>query len=351
MEVPPMATTAPVAGSSVPSRVLVTGGAGFIGSRIVARLMLMGSHVRVLDDFSTGRVENLADAAYGGLAQSDVLEYDIRTAEAVEVIHEWQPEVVVHLAAQSSLPAAQESPLFDADVNIFGTINVLDACAHSRVRLFVYAASSAVYGTVPAEALPLREDRALAATSPYGISKAVGICYLDWYRREHGLSFTALALGNVYGPGRDGDSPGVVSLMAEALLDGRAPTIYGDGEQTRDFVHITDVVDALARACHHPGAGLVNVATGRQTSVNELFETVRATVGVDVEARYEPLPHPTEVRRMALNSDKALERLGWRPTIGLVEGVQLTVREARRRRTGAPRTYRPLHPQPVGAGH
>ncbi|WP_434740494.1 NAD-dependent epimerase/dehydratase family protein [Micromonospora sp. SH-82] len=349
MEVPSMAKPS-LPGNSVPSRVLVTGGAGFIGSSVVARLMLMGSHVRVVDDFSTGHIENLADAAYGGLKESDVLEGDIRTAEAVDVIHEWEPEVVVHLAAQSSVPAAQEAPLFDADVNIFGTINVLDACAHSGVKLFVYAASSAVYGMVPPEALPVREDRALAATSPYGISKAVGVCYLDWYRREHGLAFTALALGNVYGPGRVDGNPGVVSVLTETLLDGDRPTIYGDGEQTRDFVHISDVVDAVARACHHPGAGLVNIATARQTSINDLYRTVAATVGSDLAPRYETHPEGGEIRRMALDSGKALQRLGWRPTIGLAEGVQLTVRETRRRRTGAQRTYRPLTEQPVPVG-
>ncbi|MEU6078409.1 GDP-mannose 4,6-dehydratase [Micromonospora sp. NPDC047074] len=350
MEVPPLMPKQPRPGSSVPGRVLVTGGAGFIGSSVVARLMLMGSHVRVLDDFSTGSLENLTDAAYGGLSQSDIIEHDIRTAEAVDVIHDWEPEVVVHLAAQSSLPAALETPLFDADVNIFGTINVLDACARAGVRLFVYAASSAVYGTVAPHALPVREDHPLAATSPYGISKAVGICYLDWYRRQYGLSSTVLTLGNVYGPVRADGTPGVVARMTEALLTGHSPTIHGDGEQTRDFVYISDVVDAVARACHHPGMGLVNIATGRQTSVNDLFETIRATVDVDMDPEYAPHPGKGEVRRMALDSTKALNRLGWRPTIGLTEGIQLTVREARRRRTGTQRTYRPLDPEPVGTG-
>jgi UDP-glucose 4-epimerase len=351
MEVPLNGAEPSAQGSSVPNRVLVTGGAGFIGSHVVARLMLMGIHVKVLDDFSTGRVENLADAAYGGLSQSDVLRGDIRTAEAVDVIHEWKPEVVVHLAGQGSLQAARESPLFDADVNTFGTINVLDACARSGVRLFVHAASSAIYGNVSSDALPIREDRPLAATSPYGISKAVGICYLDWYRREHGMSYTALAFGNVYGPRPTGGGTSVVALMTEALLNGQPPTIYGDGQQTRDYVHIVDVADAVARACHYPGAGLVNIATGRETTVNDLFELVCSVVGADCDPHYAPHPHPQEVRRMALDSSKALAQLGWRPTIGLTEGVQLTVREARRRRTGAQRSYQPRQGQPVGVGN
>ncbi|ASW54798.1 NAD-dependent epimerase/dehydratase family protein [Plantactinospora sp. KBS50] len=338
--------TAPA--TSAPNRVLVTGGAGFIGSNVVARLMLMGIHVKVLDDFSTGRVENLADAAYGGLSQSDVLKGDIRTAEAMEVIHDWEPDVVVHLAAQGSLPAAQESPLFDADVNIFGTINVIDACVRSGVRLFVHAASSAIYGSVPADSLPLRENRPLAVTTPYGISKAVGVCYLDWYRREHDLAYTALAFGNVYGPppAGGGGGSGVVGRMLEALLDGRPPTIHGDGRQTRDFVHITDVADAVARACHHPGAGLLNIATGRQTSVNDVFRLLRSTVGVDIDAHHVPHPDPQEARRMALDGSKALAQLGWRPTLGVAEGIQLTAREARRRRGGATqRGHQPRQPQ------
>jgi UDP-glucose 4-epimerase len=350
MEVPPNGVESVGQGNSVPSRVLVTGGAGFIGSHVVARLMLMGIHVKVLDDFSTGRVENLADAAYGGLSQSDVLRGDIRTAEAVDIIHEWQPEVVVHLAGQGSLQAARESPLFDADVNIFGTINVLDACAQAGVRLFVHAASSAIYGNLPSGALPIREDRPLAATSPYGISKAVALCYLDWYRRERGMMYTALALGNVYGPRPAGGSSSVVAVITEALLNGHSPTIHGDGEQTRDFVHIVDVADAVARACHYPGAGLVNIGTGIETSVNDLYGLVRSVLAVEADAHYAPHPNPDEVRRMALDSSKALTQLGWRPTIGLAEGVQLTVREAWRRRAGgAQHTYRPRQGQPVGA--
>ncbi|MEK8105062.1 GDP-mannose 4,6-dehydratase [Micromonospora sp. M12] len=145
-----------------------------MGSHVVARLMLMGSQVRVLDNFSTGRIDNLADAASGGLTEADVISGDVRTPEGVEVIHQWQPDVVVHLAAQPSVPAAHRSPLYDADVNVFGTVNVLDACVRSGVRLVVNAASSAVYGNVPTSELPVREDHPIAPVSPYGISTAAG---------------------------------------------------------------------------------------------------------------------------------------------------------------------------------
>ncbi|MEU5963984.1 GDP-mannose 4,6-dehydratase [Micromonospora parva] len=319
----------------VPRRVLVTGGAGFIGSHVVARLMLMGSQVRVLDNFSTGRIENLAAAVCGGLTEADVISGDIRASEGVEVIHEWQPDVVVHLAAQPSLPTARRSPLYDADVNVFGTVNVLDACARSGVRLIVNATSSDIFGSVAADELPVREDHPIAPVSPYGVSKAVGVHYLDWYGRQHGLSYTSMVLGNVYGPRQEGGDCGVVSLMVDALLGGRQAVIHGDGTQTRDFVYVGDVAEAIAIACHHSGVGAVNIASGRQTSVNEVYDTVREAFGVDEVARYEPLPWPGEVRDMALDTRRARELLGWYPTVGFTEGVRMTVREARRRQTGS----------------
>ncbi|NLU78547.1 NAD-dependent epimerase/dehydratase family protein [Micromonospora sp. HNM0581] len=326
-------TPSPPQGAA-PRRVLVTGGAGFIGSHVVSHLLLTCSQVRVLDDFSTGRIENLAEAMRRGLTASDVFRGDVRTAQAAEMIGRWRPDVVVHLAGQSSLPAARRSPLFDADVNILGTVNIADACVRGGVRLLVHAASSAVYGEPGPDSLPLGEDHPLAATNPYGISKAVGVHYLDWYRREHGLTYTALAFGNVYGPPPVHGGASVVALLTEALLDGRLPTIHGDGEQTRDFVHVVDVAAAVVRACQCPGAGLVNIATGRQTSINDLYRVARTVLGVEAEAHHVPHPHPLEVRRMALDTSKAMTHLGWHSTIGLTEGVRLTVEEARRRRFG-----------------
>ncbi|WP_433533948.1 GDP-mannose 4,6-dehydratase [Micromonospora sp. CA-249363] len=334
MVLPDIAVSGEPATTPVPRRVLVIGGAGFIGSHVVARMMLMGSEVRVLDNFSTGRLENLADAAYGGLTEADVVTGDIRTPEGLEIVQQWQPEVVVHLAAQPSVPAARRSPLYDADVNVFGTVNVLDACVRNGVRLVINAASSAIFGRVPANELPIREDHAIAPVSPYGISKAAAAHYLDWYGRQHGLAYTSMVFGNVYGPRQEGGDCGVVSLMADALVRGRQVVIYDDGAQTRDFIHVSDVAEAVAVASHHPGAGMVNIASGRQTSINEVYDAVRDACGVDAAARYEPLPWPGEVRTMALDIRKARELLGWYPKVGLTEGVRMTVRDARRRHGG-----------------
>ncbi|MFJ6199948.1 NAD-dependent epimerase/dehydratase family protein [Micromonospora sp. NPDC092111] len=298
-----------------------------------ARLMLMGSQVRVLDNFSTGRAKNLADAGLGGLTDGDVVVGDIRTPEGVEIIDHWKPDVVVHLAAQSNVSAAERTPLYDADLNVFGTVNVLDACVRSGVRLFVFATSSAIFGTVPLAELPIEEDYGMAPVSPYGISKAAAVRYLDWYGRHHGLPYTAMVLSNVYGPRQDGAGCGVVSLMTDALLDGLPVTINGDGEQTRDFVHVSDVAEAVAIGCHHRALGMVNVSSGRQTSINEVYRAVSEATGATMSPRYRQLPPSGEIRNMALNNSKARAMLGWQPTIGFTEGVRMTVRDIRRRKS------------------
>ncbi|MEH1016005.1 NAD-dependent epimerase/dehydratase family protein [Micromonospora sp. CPCC 206060] len=311
-------------------RVVVTGGAGFVGSHVVTRLLLTGARVKVVDNLSTGRLDNLDDARRIGLSERDLVVADIRGPGGTAVITRWRPDVVVHLAAQTSVAVAVRAPAPDADANICGTVNVLDATVSAGAGLVVYAASSAVYGRVPAAGLPVGEDAPVAPIHPHGISKATGLRYLDWYREHHGLAYTALMLGNVYGPRQTGLHCGVVARMAGALLRGERAVVAGDGRQTRDFVYVGDVAHAVALACVTGGAGMVNIGTGRETSVIEAYHLIAATVGADRPARHDP-PVTGEIRRMALDPARAGARLGWQPTVDLAEGVALVVADGRRR--------------------
>ncbi|MBO4207215.1 NAD-dependent epimerase/dehydratase family protein [Micromonospora echinofusca] len=312
------------------TRVVVTGGAGFVGSHVVTRLLLTGARVKVVDNLSTGRLDNLDDARRAGLADRDLVVADIRGPAGTSVVTRWRPDVVVHLAAQTSAAVAVRAPAPDADANICGTLNVLDAAASAGVGLVVHAASSAIYGRVPAAGLPVGEETPVAPTHPYGISKATGLRYLDWYRERHGLAYTALVLGNVYGPRQTGPHRGVVARMAAALLSGERAVITGDGGQTRDFVYVGDVAHAVALACVTDGVGMVNIGTGRETSITEAYGFIAATVGADGPPRHDP-PVPGEIRRMALDPSRAGTRLGWQPTVDLAEGVALVVADGRRR--------------------
>ncbi|MFG1885979.1 NAD-dependent epimerase/dehydratase family protein [Micromonospora sp. NPDC049102] len=311
------------------STIVVTGGAGFIGSHVVARLLAEGASVKVIDDLSTGRLDNLHNSLGAGLTDGDIRICDVRSAEAADAIRLWLPEIVVHLAAQSNLPASTRSPLVDADINIRGTVNVLDACAAAGTGLVVYAATSAIYGTVDGGALPVGETAPMAPTSPYGLSKATALKYLDWYRDHRSVDYTALVLGNVYGPRQVGPSCGVVGLMAQAAVAGADLAIFGDGHQTRDFVFVADVAEAVTAACTTGGLGLINIASGVETTVGEIAGWVAQAAGTGTPRHADPLPG--EVRRMALDISRARDLLGWHPTTPLAEGVRITVRAARRR--------------------
>lgn len=307
----------------------MTGGAGFIGSHVVARLLTEGANIKIIDDLSTGRLENLHDSLGAGLADADIRICDVRSTDAANAIRLWRPEIVVHLAAQSNLPASTRSPLVDADINIRGTVNVLDSCAEAETGLVVYAATSAIYGTVEGDALPVAETAPIAPTSPYGLSKATALRYLDWYRDHRSVDYTALVLGNVYGPRQVGPMCGVVGLMAQAAMAGGHLAIFGDGHQTRDFVFVADVVEAVTAACTTGGLGLVNIASGVETTVGEIAWLVSQAADTGALRHADPLPG--EVRRMALDISRARDLLGWHPTTPVTEGVRITVRAARRR--------------------
>jgi UDP-glucose 4-epimerase len=301
-------------------RVLVTGGAGFVGGYVVASLVATGARVRVLDDFSTGSMDNLCHARALGLADADIRAVDIATFEGQQEIRDWRPSVVVHLAANAAFARSIRDPYLDARINILGTIGVLAAAASCGAEKVVLASSGGtVYGELPAGAARLAEDAPRTPVSPYGLSKLTADRYAELYRELFGLPHTALALANVYGPGQD-PGAGVVAATARAVATGRRPLIYGDGLQTRDFVHVSDVADAFRRAVNAPPCATVNIGTGIETRIADVVAEVCRCFGVTTTPQYAP-ERPGEVTRICLDNRRAAELLGWRPTVGLVEGI------------------------------
>jgi UDP-glucose 4-epimerase len=313
------------------STVLVTGAAGFIGSHLCDRLLAEGRRVVGVDDLSTGRIANLAEARTYDRFTFHTL--DVRAEELRAVAERHRPEVVMHLAAQPSVSVSMRDPLLDASVNVLGLLNVLEAAVAVGTRKVVFAASG---GTLYGEArrLPVRETarRGARPLSPYGITKALALEYLRLYRERHGLDYTALALANVYGPRQDphGEA-GVVAIFASRMLAGERPTIFGDGTQTRDYVYVDDAVHAFAlAAAPDRGSGqVVNVGTGLETSVNRLFQLLADLTGFRGEPLFGP-PREGDLARSALDPSLAATVLGWRPWTPLEEGLRETVAWFRR---------------------
>jgi UDP-glucose 4-epimerase len=306
-------------------RALVTGGAGFIGSTLVDRLLAEGHAVDVIDDLSTGALANLAEARADPAYELSFHRLDIRSDAVVELIAHRRPEVVFHLAAQADVRVSVERPAYDAEVNVIGLLNVLEGARAAGTRKVVFAASGGtLYGE--SDKLPLRETAEQRPLSPYGVSKKAGIDYLVAYRELHRIESTSLALANVYGPRQDPNGEaGVVAIFARHLLSGQPCTIYGDGEQTRDFVYVDDVVDAFSRAATRGDGLVINVGTGAETSVNQLYSVMAALAGVDTPPRYAP-PRAGELRRSALDPGRASLRLGWKPWTSIEEGTGAVLR-------------------------
>ncbi len=314
-------------------RTLVTGGAGFIGSTLVDRLLAEGHEVDVVDDLSTGSLVNLADARAGAGRALTIHQLDIRLPELVDLVVRRRPQVIFHLAAQADVRVSVEQPALDADVNIIGSINVLEGARTAGTERVVFAASGGtLYGEPADEDLPVRESAPHRPLSPYGVSKKAALDYLVAYRELHALEFAAVALANVYGPRQDplGEA-GVVAIFANRLLAGTSVTIYGDGEQTRDFVFVDDVVDAFVRAATKGGGLVCNVGTGRETSVNELYRVMAAAAGVDEAPHYAPL-RPGEVLRNVLDVERASIQLGWKAWTDLATGTAAVLDFVRARR-------------------
>jgi UDP-glucose 4-epimerase len=307
-------------------RALVTGGAGFIGSVLVDRLLAEGHHVDVVDNLATGTLANLADARRSQEGRMTFHQLDVRSPDVAELVNRCRPEVIFHLAAQADVRVSVSDPVFDAEVNVIGSLRVLEAARASGARKVIFASSGGtIFGDPAPEDLPVRESYPQQPLSPYGVSKKVVGDYLYAYRELHELEFTALALANVYGPRQDphGEA-GVVAIFAGHLLSGQPCTIFGDGAQTRDFVYVDDVVDAFARASDRGGGLLLNVGTGDETSVNELYAVMAAKAGVDQPAQLAPA-RPGELQRSALDPGRAGIHLGWKPWTSLDEGVAATV--------------------------
>jgi UDP-glucose 4-epimerase len=305
-------------------RVLVTGGAGFIGSTLVDRLLAEGCDVDAIDDLSTGALVNLADARAQRNRKFSFHRLDVRSPQLADVVVHRRPEVIFHLAAQLDVRASVKRPIHDAEVNILGSLNVCEAALAGGTSKVVFAGSGGTLYGVP-ETVPVRESHPQRPVSPYGVSKKAVGDYLHFYREVHGLEYTELALANVYGPRQDPNGEaGAVAIFAGQLLAGRRPTIYGDGTQTRDYLFVDDAVDAFVRAAERGGGLLMNIGTGVETSVLDMAlgiaERVRssAIALLDVGAR----PYREgEAFRVAIDVSRAKEQLGFTAEVSLDVGL------------------------------
>lgn len=294
-------------------KILITGGAGFIGSWLAEALLERGHETFIIDDLSTGFAANLPTGA-------TFLQADICDSAALQWALEVRPEVVFHQAAQLDVRKSVADPVFDAKVNVVGTLGLLETCVKAGVRKVIFASSGGtVYGEP--ESLPTDESHPLRPLSPYGIAKASAEMYLEYYRVQYGLNYVALRYGNVYGPRQNphGEA-GVIAIFAQKLLAGQQPTINGTGEQTRDYVHVSDVVAANLAALEHAGSGVFNIGTGAETNVVQLFDRLNELAGGPFGRIFGPAK-PGEQRRCALDCVLAERELGWRPRVSLHEGL------------------------------
>ncbi len=298
-------------------RVLVTGGAGFIGSHVADALLARGHEVAVVDDLSSGKTKNLPDGA-------ELHEADVRTGCA-NIFRSFRPDALCHLAAQIDVRRSVSEPDFDAEVNVLGTLRMLESCvAHGVGRVVFASTGGAVYGEQIQ--FPATEEHPQYPISPYGVSKLAGERYLHYYRVQHGLSYAALRYANVYGPRQDphGEA-GVVAIFSGNLAAGRSSTIFGTGEQTRDYVYVEDVARANVLALEGDApSGAYNISTGIETSVAGLHERITSLSGQNLPPTQGPA-RPGEQLRSSADPTKAARELGWKPETDLNSGLKRTL--------------------------
>jgi len=298
-------------------KILVTGGAGFIGSNVVDALVKDGHEVTVLDNLSTGKEENINP-------EVKFYNIDLLDIESLEfVFREFKPDVVNHHAAQIDVRKSVEDPAFDAETNIIGSINLFELSINYGVRRIIFSSTGgALYGEL--ENLPASEDTPIEPLSPYGVAKYCAENYLNYFKRLYGVERVILRYANVYGPRQDqlGEA-GVVAIFTGKTLKGEKPVIYGDGNQTRDYIYVEDVVEANILALNGK-EGFYNIGTGRETSVNELINVFSNVLGKEIKPEYVP-PRKGEVYRISLDGEKAKRELGFTPKFTIEEGIRKTI--------------------------
>ena len=298
-------------------KILVTGGAGFIGSHLVDALTERGDEVVVVDNLSTGCRENVNP-------QTKLYELNIGDQGLAEVFDLERPDIICHHAAQIDLRRSVTEPLFDAQENILGSLNVIVNSVHYRVAKFIYASSGgAIYGEP--QSLPVDENHPINPVSQYGVSKHTVEHYLHLYALQYGINYVVLRYANVYGARQNpfGEA-GVVAIFARQMLEGKQPTMFGPGNKTRDYTHVSDVVAANLLAMERGTNAICNIGTGVETSDQEIFDAVAEAVGYDDPPLYTSV-RPGEVQRMCLDWSRAERELGWHPTLSLKEGITKTV--------------------------
>lgn len=298
-------------------KILVTGGAGFIASNLVDELISQGHDVAIIDNLSTGKKVNINKKARFYKA-------DIRDKSLEKIFAKEKPEVVNHHAAQIDVRHSVEDPIYDANINIFGLLNLLKLSRQFNVRKFINVSSGGVIYGEDAR-LPIKEEEMKKPISPYGIAKLTAEFYVRFYHRIHGLKFTSVRYSNVYGKRQDplGEA-GVVAIFSNLMLSNKQPTIFGDGKQTRDYIYVRDVVNANILALTKGDNEEFNIGTRKETDVNQLFQTIKKITGYTGNPNYAPA-RPGELNRSCLDNSKAKKLLGWQPSYSLEDGLKETI--------------------------